>query len=153
MKIGEVARKAGMTVRAVRYYEELGLVQPDGHSSGGFRLYGEKNLKRLRVIDFLKGMGLSLAEIREILLAKKSSGASIDSVRTLFRIYGERLSQIESQIKALSQMRDEIAQVVTILRSCQSCGRDVLLDAKSCADCANLVARESVPETFEVILS
>ena len=153
MQIGEIAGKAGMTVRAVRYYEELGLVQPDGHSSGGFRLYSDKNLKRLRVIDFLKGLGLSLAEIREILLTKKSSGASIESVRTLFRIYGERLSQIESQIKALSQMRDEIAQVVTILRSCQSCGRDVLLDAKSCADCANLVARESVPETFEVILS
>ncbi len=153
MQIGEVARKAGMTVRAVRYYEELGLLQPDGHSSGGFRLYSEKNLKRLRVIDFLKGLGLSLSEVREILLAKKSSGGSIQSVRVLFRIYGERLSHIESQIKALSEMRDEIAQVVAILRSCQSCGRDVLLDAQSCADCANLVARESVPETFEVILS
>jgi MerR family Zn(II)-responsive transcriptional regulator of zntA len=153
MQIGEIARRAGMSVRAVRYYEELGLLQPDSHSSGGFRLYSEKNLKRLRVIDFLKSLGLSLAEIREILLAKKSSGGNIESVRTLFKIYGERLSQIESQIKALSDMRDEIAQVVTILRSCQSCGRDVLLDAKSCADCANLVARESLPETFEVILS
>ncbi len=153
MQIGETAQKAGMTVRAVRYYEELGLLQPDGHSSGGFRLYGEKSLKRLRVIDFLKSLGLSLAEIREILLAKKSSGGSIQSVRTLFRLYEDRLSQIESQIKALSEMRDEIAQVVALLRTCRSCGRDVLLDAQSCSDCANLVARESVPETFEVILS
>jgi len=153
MQIGEIARKTGMSVRAVRYYEELGLLQPDGYSSGGFRLYSEKNLKRLRVIDFLKGLGLSLAEIRDILLAKKSSGGNLESVRTLFRIYCERLSLVETKIKALSQMRDEIEQVVTILRSCQSCGRDVLLDAKSCADCANLVSRESLPETFEVILS
>ncbi len=153
MQIGEIARKAGMSVRAVRYYEELGLIQPDGHSSGGFRLYNDKNLKRLRAIDFLKGIGLSLVEIREVLHAKKSSGGRMESVRTLFRIYGERLSLIETRINALSAMRDEIAQVVTILRCCQSCGRDVLLDAKSCADCANLVARESVPETFEIILS
>jgi DNA-binding transcriptional MerR regulator len=153
MQIGEVARKAGMSVRAVRYYEELGLVQPDSYSSGGFRLYSEKSLKRLRVIDFLKELGLSLAEIRDILLAKKASGRNIESVRTLFRIYGERLSLVESKIRALSEMRDEIAQVVTILRCCQSCGRDVLLDAKSCADCANLVSRESLPTTFEVILS
>jgi DNA-binding transcriptional MerR regulator len=153
MQIGEVACKAGMSVRAVRYYEELGLVQPDGYSSGGFRLYSEKSLKRLRVIDFMKGLGLSLADIREILVAKKVCGGNIEAVRTLFRIYGERLSLIESKIRALSEMRDEIEQVVTILRSCQSCGRDVLLDAKSCADCANLASRESLPETFEVILS
>jgi DNA-binding transcriptional MerR regulator len=153
MQIGEIARRAGMSVRAVRYYEELGLIQPDNRSSGGFRLYNEKSLKRLRVIAFLKGLGLSLAGIREILLAKKSSGGSPEAVRTLFRIYGERLALIEAKLKALSEMRDEIAQVVTILRSCQSCGHDVLLDAESCADCANLVSRESVPETFEVMLS
>lgn len=153
MQIGEVAQKVGMSVRAVRYYEELGLIQPDSHSSGGFRLYGEKSLKRLRVIDFLKGLGLSLAEIREILLARKAAGGSPDTVRTLLRIYREKLALIDAKVTALAKMRGEIAQVVAILDACQSCGHDVLLTAESCADCATLGAREGVPEVFEVMLS
>ena len=85
-------------------------------------------------------------------MAKQVCGGDRETVRTCFGSM-EGSSLIESKIRALSEMRDEIAQVVTILRSCQSCGRDVLLDAKSCADCAYLASRESLPETFEVILS
>lgn len=142
-----------MSVRAVRYYEELDLIQPDSYSSGGFRLYSEKSLKRLRVIDFLKGLGLSLAEVRKILRARRASRGSLETVRELLRIYDQRLALIDEKIRAMSAMREEIEQVVAILRSCQSCDRGVLLDTESCTDCANLVTRGSVPETFEVLLS
>jgi DNA-binding transcriptional MerR regulator len=153
MQIGEIARRAGMSVRAVRYYEELDLIQPDNHSSGGFRLYSEKSLKRLRVIDFLKGLGLSLTEIRKILRARKASRGNLETVRELLRLYDQRLTLIDEKIRAMSAMRAEIAQVVEILRSCQSCDRGVLLDTETCTECANLVSRGSVPETFEVLLS
>jgi len=152
MQIGELARQAGVSVRAIRYYEELGLIQPEKRSQGGFRLYGEENHKRLAVINFLKEVGLSLMEIREILLAKKSSGGGKATVSFLVNILSEKLAMVESKIDALNAMKSELKDAIHILRSCEHCGHEVLLDAASCGSCASLLPRETVPETFKVIL-
>ncbi len=152
MQIGEIARKAGTSARTVRYYEELGLIQPDSHSSGGFRLYSEDNLKRLRVISFLKELGLSLSEIREIFAAKKASGADKETIRTLLRIFGDKLRLVDSRIESLSRIRAELTRAMRILHSCESCDRAVLLDALVCADCSSLMPRDEVPDTLEVML-
>ncbi len=152
MQIGEIAKKAGTSARTIRYYEELGLIQPISHSSGGFRLYSEENLKRLRVISFLKELGLSLSEIREIFAAKKASGADQETVQTLLRIFGDKLHLVESRIGSLNRMRDELIRAIRILHSCRSCGHTVLLDAMVCAGCASLTPPEEVPDTLEVML-
>src|SRR5512140_1511488 len=91
MQIGDLAKGAGVSVRAIRYYEELGLIHPASHSQGGFRLYGEECLKRLQVINFLKEIGLSLTEIGQIFLAKKSSGGDRSTVRFLLKVFSEKL--------------------------------------------------------------
>ena len=152
IQIGDLARRAGVSVRAIRYYEELGLVRPEAHSAGGFRLYGKESFRRLQVIHFLKEVGLSLDEIRQILLAKKDRGADRDTVHFLARVFGEKLGAIESKIEALSSIRSELSRALDILRSCENCDNKVLLDAICCGDCASLRPREAVPETFEVIL-
>lgn len=152
VQIGDLAKRAGVSVRAVRYYEELGLIIPAGHSAGGFRLYGEDNLKRLQVINVLKELGLTLYEIRQILLAKKQSGGDQETVRFLQSIFREKLTMVESKIEGLSKMRTELAKALRILDSCQSCDHKVLLDAICCSNCSNLGPRETVPSTFEVIL-
>ena len=152
IQIGSFARKAGLSVRTVRYYEELGLIGPEGHSAGGFRLYREENFKRLRVISFLKELGLSLTEIREILLAKKSAGGDKPAVQLLLTIFLEKVELVEAKLEALNRVKTELAKAIKILQSCESCNHKVLLDALSCEDCSSLSPRESVPETFEVIL-
>lgn len=152
MQIGDFAQKAGVSVRAIRYYEELGLIRPESHSNGGFRLYGHENLKRLQVINFLKDLGLSLTEIRQILLAKKPSGGDRQTVEFLLKIFAEKLNLVESRLENLNRMKDELARAIKILRSCESCDHKVLLDAMCCGNCENLLPRESVPDTFEVIL-
>jgi len=153
MHIGEIAGKAGISVRTVRYYEELGLIRPEGHSSGGFRLYTEESLKRLQVIGFLKELGLSLSEISGLFNAKKPPGADRETVRTLLCILGEKLQLVESKLASLGRIRDELAHTVRILGSCESCDHPVLLDSAVCGDCASLSPRESVPDTLTVILS
>jgi MerR family transcriptional regulator, repressor of the yfmOP operon len=71
LRIGELARRAGVSTRTIRYYEELGLLVPSGHSSGGARRYSEANAERLlRIRELQELMALNLDEIRTILLAE-----------------------------------------------------------------------------------
>jgi len=152
MQIGDFARLSGLSVRAVRYYEELGLLRPEAHSGGGFRLYGSENLKRIRVVKFLKDLGLSLTEIRGILLAKKPGGGDQETVRRLTRIFEEKLTHVESRLEYFSRMKLELSEALRMLRRCRDCDHAVLLDAIACRDCDGLHPREGIPETFEVIL-
>jgi len=152
MQIGELARQAGVSVRAIRYYEELGLIRPEKRSRGGFRLYGPEIHKRLSVICFLKEMGLSLTEIQQILLAKKPSGGDRATVEFLIEVFREKLRMLESRIQTLNEMKAELANAISILRSCENCRREVLLDALSCGNCACLAAGKAVPDTLRVIM-
>jgi DNA-binding transcriptional MerR regulator len=152
MQIGDFAQRAGVSVRAIRYYEELGLIRPESHSNGGFRLYGHENLKRIRVINFLKDLGLSLTDIRQIFLAKKPSGGDKQTVEFLLRVFDEKLSLVEERLETLNKMKSELARAIKILHSCETCDHKILLDAMCCGSCSNLMPRESVPDTFEVIL-
>jgi DNA-binding transcriptional MerR regulator len=67
MQIGEVAERTGLSLRSIRYYEELGLVTPSARSAGGFRLYAEEEVARLRLIARMKLAGFSLEETKEVL--------------------------------------------------------------------------------------
>ncbi len=152
MQIGELAKRAGVSVRAVRYYEELGLIIPTAHSIGGFRLYGDDNLKRLQVINFLKELGLTLVEIKKILLAKKEARGDRETVIYLQEVFREKLGLLEAKIKGLEKMKNELGKALRILESCQVCDHKVLLDAIFCDSCSSLSPRDDVPSTFEVIL-
>ncbi|WP_240670554.1 MerR family transcriptional regulator [Actinoplanes solisilvae] len=68
MQIGEAAERVGLSIRTIRHYEEAGLVVPSARSEGGFRLYTEPDLDRLRVIKRMKPLGFTLEEMRELLV-------------------------------------------------------------------------------------
>ncbi|TKG73791.1 MerR family transcriptional regulator [Prauserella endophytica] len=67
MQIGEAAARTGLSLRTIRYYEEVGLVKPTARSQGGFRLYTEADLARLELIKRMKPLGFPLEEMRELL--------------------------------------------------------------------------------------
>lgn len=67
MRIGEVAERTGLSPRAIRYYEEVGLVVPSARSRGGFRLYTEVDLRRLLLVRQMKPLDLSLHRMRDLL--------------------------------------------------------------------------------------
>lgn len=66
-RIGEVADRVGLSLRTLRYYEEIDLVRPSGRSPGGFRLYDEADIARVAFIKQLKPLEFSLEQIRELL--------------------------------------------------------------------------------------
>jgi DNA-binding transcriptional MerR regulator len=67
MQIGEVAERTGLSLRTIRYYEEVGLVVPSARSQGGFRLYTEPDIDRLQLIKRMKPLGFQLEEMRDLL--------------------------------------------------------------------------------------
>jgi DNA-binding transcriptional MerR regulator len=69
-QIGEVAEKVGLSLRTVRYYEEVGLLAPLERTEGGFRLYGQAHVDQLLLIKQMKPLGLSIEEMRTLLEAR-----------------------------------------------------------------------------------
>ena len=139
MKIGELARRTGKTVRALHLYEEMGLLAPS-RSDGGFRLYGEAEVKRVSWIATLQDMGFKLAQIRELLETvsrSKSAPGAMDSVRSLFQT---KLSDTRKQVESLLRLERDIAESMAYLEACRSCEE---LSAEACATCDS--NRHSLP--------
>ncbi|MEU2349347.1 MerR family transcriptional regulator [Modestobacter sp. NPDC049651] len=99
MQIGEVAERIGLSLRTIRYYEEVGLAVPSARSDGGFRLYADDDVERLRVIMQMKPLGFSLEEMRE-LLELLDAGDDADPARlTAFRAQAaERVAALRARL-------------------------------------------------------
>ena len=69
-QIGEAAERAELSLRSVRYYEEMGLVAPEARTRGGFRLYTDEHVHRLQLIRRMKPLGFTLQQMRELLDAR-----------------------------------------------------------------------------------
>jgi DNA-binding transcriptional MerR regulator len=71
LRIGDVAARAGVSTRTLRYYEELGLLRPSGRTLGGERRYEASDLTKLeRIIELKKAMGMNLEEVKEFLASE-----------------------------------------------------------------------------------
>jgi MerR family transcriptional regulator, copper efflux regulator len=67
LQIGIVAERTGLSIRTLRHYDEVGLVTPSARSGGGFRLYTEHDVDRLRAIRRMKPLGFTLDEMKQLL--------------------------------------------------------------------------------------
>ncbi|QCW52335.1 MerR family transcriptional regulator [Nocardioides dongxiaopingii] len=68
MQIGEVAARTELSLRSLRHWEEVGLLQPSGRSDGGFRLYTAEDVEKILVIRRMKPLGFSLDEMRAVMV-------------------------------------------------------------------------------------
>jgi DNA-binding transcriptional MerR regulator len=110
--IGRVARAAGMSVQAVRFYERLGLLPAAQRTPAGYRIYGPETADRLQFVKQAQGLGFSLDEIREILRLRYEGRSPCMCVSKLLQ---EKLERIEDQIRQLVRFRREVRK--TLARS------------------------------------
>ncbi|WP_435107164.1 MerR family transcriptional regulator [Nocardiopsis synnemataformans] len=109
MQIGEVAERTGLSLRTIRYYGEVGLVEPSARSRGGFRLYTETDVDRLDLVKRMKPLEFSLEETRELLEALDRLNSAGTDQEERDRL-GERLDAFEAAIAARCQaLRDQLA--------------------------------------------
>lgn len=107
MRIGELAEKAGVTPRTIRYYENLGLVSPSEREGTGFRYYTETELAKLQKIDCLKSLGLTLSEIASVIdLYADSTG--LRGKQKVLSLLQAHLWETDEKIAALAQFRLEL---------------------------------------------
>jgi DNA-binding transcriptional MerR regulator len=97
--VGEVARIAGVSVRTLHHYDEIGLLLPSGRSEVGYRLYGPGDLHRLRDILFYRALDFGLEQIAEM-LADPEAGAE-EHLRRQHRLLRERLADTELLLAAI----------------------------------------------------
>lgn len=102
MKIGEVAKAAGIGIDAVRFYEREGLIPEPARRPSGYRMYSPDVVLSLRFIKRAKELGFSLKEISELLSLETSAEATAADVRKLAET---KLADIEERIRALQRMR------------------------------------------------
>ena len=105
---GEMAKLCGVTVRTVQYYDTRGILMPSELSEGGRRLYSEDDVKRMKIICFLRELGLSIDSISQI-LSEEDPGSVISLLldrqeEMLKKEIGER----EEQLKKLSELKNGI---------------------------------------------
>ncbi|WP_461615036.1 MerR family transcriptional regulator [Clostridium sp. Marseille-QA1073] len=108
MKIGEFAKRAGVTVKTLLHYEKIGLLKPSYKTSSGYRVYCEEDFLRLQQIITLKFIGLSLNEINEILYRREENLESI--ITTQKSALEEKKKHIESVITVFDKAENQIKE-------------------------------------------
>jgi MerR family transcriptional regulator, thiopeptide resistance regulator len=99
--VGEVARIAGVTVRALHHYDEIGLLSPSARSEAGYRLYGRSDLERLQRIRVYRGFGIALDKIAALL--DDPDVDPVDHLRRQHELLSERREELSRLINALEQ--------------------------------------------------
>lgn len=108
--VHEVAKLAGVSVRTLHYYDEIGLVRPDGASEAGYRLYGDRALSRLQEVLFFRELGFPLARINEMLGAPNyNKDEALLYHRELLTLKRERLDAIIALVDRALKGEDTVS--------------------------------------------
>ena len=108
MKIGELAKVSGLTTKTIRFYESEGLLPQPPRTASGYRMYAQGDLQRLGFVSKAKRVGLTLREIKEILLLNDRDEPTCGHVRTLL---DEKLAEIDEAISDLTEIRSQVAEI------------------------------------------
>ncbi|MFM1653546.1 MerR family transcriptional regulator [Brevibacillus sp. B_LB10_24] len=106
-KVGDLANLTGLTVRTLRYYDQIGLFSPSGQTESGHRLYSESDLSRLHQILSLKELGLSLEEIKSVLTDGQISPLEIVNLQ---------MNRIKEQIKLQQKLLEQLEHVSKLMQ-------------------------------------
>lgn len=111
---GEFAKKAQVSIRTIRYYDQKNLLKPATHTKSGARLYTDQDFAKLQQILLLKYLGFSLSDIREMTIGSGDTQLLKDSLQIQKRLAEERLEEMKNVVTAIdstSQALDEDKKV------------------------------------------
>ena len=114
MTVGEVAKKMGITVRTMQYYDKEGLLSPSAESEGGRRLYTDKDLVTLHQILSLKSLGFSLDDIKRRLISLETPTDVATALTEQADSIREKKEQLTDSLTAIEQLKTEVLQMRTV---------------------------------------
>lgn len=104
IQVGELAKRAGITVRTLHHYEQTGLLLPSARSAAGYRLYNLADVQRLHMIQTLAKAGLELAEIRDFLKQRSLS---------LAELLDGQITLLDKQLRSIHTLRNRLVELRT----------------------------------------
>lgn len=116
LKVGELARRCGLTVRTLHHYDDIGLLRPSARSDAGYRLYNRSDIARLQQIQALRSLGVSLADVGAILDRQE---------RSVSTVIEQQMKMLDQQIARQARLRERLAQ---LHRQCVSGQEPALAD-------------------------
>ncbi len=141
LKVGEIARQTGLSVRTLHYYDEIGLLAPAQHTDGGHRLYSVGDVARLQQIVSLRQLGLSLDEIRACL--DRADCAPLDIVEM-------HLTRIDAQVESLRNLQGRLRYLASCLRSANAASVETFLEViERMTMTENEILKHYTPEQLE----
>ena len=108
MRIGELAEQAGISTKAIRYYEQIGILTPPARTASGYRTYDQAAIGRLSFVRAAQAVGLTLGEIRQVIAFRDNGQAPCAHVTDLLQRHAADLDQ---RILELQQLRGELRQL------------------------------------------
>ncbi|WP_261304384.1 MerR family transcriptional regulator [Paenibacillus andongensis] len=106
-KVGEIAKLTGLTIRTLRFYDQIGLFSPSDQTDSGHRLYTESDISRLHQILSLKELGLALEEIKSLLAQEHCRPIEIVSIQ---------IASLKAKIKIQQKLLEELEHVSTLMQ-------------------------------------
>jgi len=109
MNIGEVARRSGLPAKTIRFYEDIGLVQPNARRPNGYRDFDQRDLHELRFVARARSLGFTVDECRALLdLYRNRSRASAE----VKAIAAARMTEIDAKIESLQDMKATLSHLI-----------------------------------------
>src|SRR4029079_17602946 len=121
MRVGELAKAVGKTVRAMHLYEELGLLEPRSRSEGGFRMYGPEAIDRIHWIVKLQAIGFTLAEIQGFVGDFQHADSGREATGRVRALFTEKQTQIREQIMQLQVIENDLSEALSCRASVYTC--------------------------------
>ncbi|MCP1308557.1 MerR family transcriptional regulator [Paenibacillus tyrfis] len=106
-KVGELAKLARLTVRTLRYYDQIGLFSPSGHTDSGHRIYTESDIAQLQQVLSLKELGLSLDQVKSVIDGNHFS---------LFDIVSLQIEHLKESISLQQKLLQELEHVTSLMK-------------------------------------
>jgi MerR family mercuric resistance operon transcriptional regulator len=117
--ISQLAHAAEVPTTTVRYYERIGLVQPEDRSVGNYRLYSDESLRKLKFIRTAQAIGFTLDDVKALLSTPDSSAASCRQVQSLIE---ERLAEVAQRLKDLRHVQQVLKSALAKCRETERAG-------------------------------
>lgn len=109
LNIGQVAKRTGVSVEAVRFYERQGLIEAPERSHSGYRQYPQVTVKRVRFIQHAKEVGFTLKDISELLALRQEPGTSCADIKIRA---SQKIEEVDQKIRDLKRIRVALARMV-----------------------------------------
>ncbi|MDP2342138.1 MAG: MerR family transcriptional regulator [Deltaproteobacteria bacterium] len=140
--IGDLAKATGKTQRALRLYEELGLLTPGDHTAGGFRLYGPEAITRVHWIGKLQELGFTLQQIQGLVAAVADEAVPKEAMGKVRALFLQKLDDVAAQIARLSQLQRELMSSLSYLEECGGCDTHATAGKSGAASCTTCTSHD-----------